>query len=123
MSDELVIFARFHATEGKDSALETELHSITTITRSEPDCLFIEIYRSVRDARIKVPRSRIVVDRTRFVRQAAPARTRPGGCNLPSVRWIDRCMRRNAKANAAISSSCMKASASPAPLQAESLLL
>jgi quinol monooxygenase YgiN len=52
MSDEFVIFARFHAIEDKASALETELRKTAAITRAEPGCLFIEIYRSVRDPRL-----------------------------------------------------------------------
>ena len=72
MSDELVIFARFHATEGNDSALETELHGITTITRSEPGCLFIEVYRSVRDARLFFLNSRWVNEAAFDVHAALP---------------------------------------------------
>jgi quinol monooxygenase YgiN len=52
MSDELVIFARFHAIEGNESALATELVATAARTRAEPGCLFIEVYRSVRDARL-----------------------------------------------------------------------
>jgi quinol monooxygenase YgiN len=51
VSDELVIFARFHAIEGKEGAVVSELRETATRTRAEPGCLFIEIYRSLRDPR------------------------------------------------------------------------
>lgn len=52
MSDELVIFARFHAIEGQEDALAVELRKTSARTRSEPGCLFIEVYHSVRDRRL-----------------------------------------------------------------------
>ena len=52
MSDELVIFARFHAIEGNEGALEAELRATMARTRAEPGCLFIGVYRSVRNARL-----------------------------------------------------------------------
>jgi quinol monooxygenase YgiN len=52
MSDELVIFARFHAIEGNADALAAELAATAARTRAEPGCLFIEIYQSVRDGRL-----------------------------------------------------------------------
>jgi quinol monooxygenase YgiN len=52
MSVELVIFARFHAIEGNADALAAELAATAARTRSEPGCRFIEIYRSVHDARL-----------------------------------------------------------------------
>ena len=60
MSDELVIFARFHAGDGKESALMAELQKTASCTRAEPGCLFIEIYRSVRDGRMFYLNSRWV---------------------------------------------------------------
>jgi quinol monooxygenase YgiN len=52
MSDELVIFARFHAIEGTEDALAAELRETAARTRAERGCLFVEIYRSVREPRL-----------------------------------------------------------------------
>jgi hypothetical protein len=52
MSDEFVIFARFHAMEGNADALAAELAAAAVRTRSEPCCRLIEIDRSVRDGRL-----------------------------------------------------------------------
>ena len=60
MSDELVIFARFHAIEGNEGALEAELRATMARTRAEPGCLFIGVYRSVRNARLFFINSRWV---------------------------------------------------------------
>jgi len=49
---EITIFARFHAMEGKEESLETELRGAVTRVRSEPGCKGIEVYRSVRDTRL-----------------------------------------------------------------------
>jgi quinol monooxygenase YgiN len=58
VSDELVIFARFHAIEGKESAVAAELRETARRTRAEGGCLFIEVYRSLRDPRLFVLNSR-----------------------------------------------------------------
>jgi quinol monooxygenase YgiN len=52
VTNELVIFARFHAIEGKADAVAAELHDVVTRVRLEPGCLFISAYRSVRDSRL-----------------------------------------------------------------------
>jgi len=49
---ELFIFARFHAREGQAEAVAALLHDQVVATRSEPGCLAINAYRSVRDARL-----------------------------------------------------------------------
>lgn len=49
--DELVIFARFHATQGKEDALAAELRETVARVRVEPGCISIHAYRSVRDPR------------------------------------------------------------------------
>ena len=50
---ELFIFARFHAKEGQEAAVEAALRQVTSITREiEPGCLAIAPYRSVRDDRL-----------------------------------------------------------------------
>jgi len=51
-TEELVIFARFHVLEGKEEELAAELRNTVARVRSEPDCIFIEAYRSVRDPRL-----------------------------------------------------------------------
>lgn len=50
--EELVIFARFHALQGKEDAVASELRDTVARTRVEPGCLSIEAYRSVRDPRL-----------------------------------------------------------------------
>ena len=49
---ELTIFARFHAREGEEQQVASELRDAVTRVRNEPGCLGIEVYRSVRDARL-----------------------------------------------------------------------
>jgi quinol monooxygenase YgiN len=49
---ELTIFARFHAHEGKEQAVASELRDAVTRVRTEPGCLGIEVYRSVRNSRL-----------------------------------------------------------------------
>jgi len=49
---EITIFARFHAFEGKEEAVASELRDAVTRVRGEPGCLGIEVYRSVRDPRL-----------------------------------------------------------------------
>jgi quinol monooxygenase YgiN len=58
VSDELVIFARFHAIAGNESAVANELRETAICTRAEPGCLFIEVYRSTRDPGLFVLNSR-----------------------------------------------------------------
>jgi quinol monooxygenase YgiN len=55
---ELTIFARFHAHEGKEQAVASELRDAVTRVRTEPGCLGIEVYRSVRNSRLFWLRSR-----------------------------------------------------------------
>jgi quinol monooxygenase YgiN len=49
---EITIFARFHAFEGKQEAVASELRDAVARVRTEPGCLGIEVYRSVRDSRL-----------------------------------------------------------------------
>jgi quinol monooxygenase YgiN len=49
---EITIFARFHALKGKEEAVASELRDAVTRVRTEPGCLGIEVYRSVRDPRL-----------------------------------------------------------------------
>ncbi len=49
---ELFIFARFHAQEGQQVAVATELRATAAATRAEPGCLAMAVFRSVRDPRL-----------------------------------------------------------------------
>jgi quinol monooxygenase YgiN len=49
---ELYIFARFHAREGCESAVEQALHAVLEPSREEPGCLSIHAFRSIRDDRL-----------------------------------------------------------------------
>jgi quinol monooxygenase YgiN len=49
---ELVIFARFHAREGQEEALAAALREQVGPVRSEPGCLAMGAYRSVRNPRL-----------------------------------------------------------------------
>ena len=48
----LFVFARFHAREGQEQALEALLRAQPELVRVEPGCLEMGIYRSVRDPRL-----------------------------------------------------------------------
>ena len=73
MSVELVIFARFHAIEGQEEALKAELRRTTAQTRTEPGCVFIEFYRSVRDPRLFFINSRWVDEAAFDLHAALPS--------------------------------------------------
>ncbi len=63
---ELVIFARFHARDGREAAVEAALREVTSITREiEPGCVAIAPHRSVRDPRLFFIHSRWI-DETAF---------------------------------------------------------
>lgn len=49
---ELFIFARFHALEGREAAVEAALREQVPATRAEPGCVAIAAYRSVHDPRL-----------------------------------------------------------------------
>ena len=49
---ELVIFARFRAREGQESALAAVLGEQIRFVRGEAGCLMIDAYRSTRDPRL-----------------------------------------------------------------------
>jgi quinol monooxygenase YgiN len=57
---ELIIFARFHALEGEERAVEAELRDAVARVSKEPGCLGIEVYRSVRDSQLFFLHSRWV---------------------------------------------------------------
>jgi quinol monooxygenase YgiN len=78
---ELVIFARFHARDGQEAAVEAAVREVTSITRElEPGCLAIAPYRSVRDPKLFFIHSRWV-DETAFDLHATLPHT---------VRFLDR---------------------------------
>ena len=72
---ELVIFARFHARAGEESALAAVLEEQVGPVRAEPGCLTIAAYRSVRDPRLFWIHSRWT-DRAAFEVHAELPRTR-----------------------------------------------
>ena len=49
---ELYIFARFHAREGCEGAVEQALRAVVEPSREEPGCLSIHAFRSTRDKRV-----------------------------------------------------------------------
>ena len=49
---ELFVFARFHAREGKDTAVAATLRDVVGPSREEPGCVAIDAYRSTRDPRL-----------------------------------------------------------------------
>jgi quinol monooxygenase YgiN len=63
---ELVIFARFHARDGQEAAVEAAVREVTSITcELEPGCLAIAPYRSLRNPKLFFIHSRWV-DETAF---------------------------------------------------------
>ena len=58
MTRQLAIFARFHAQEGKEDAIATELRDVVARVRSESGCVSIETFRAVRDPRLYFLHSR-----------------------------------------------------------------
>jgi len=71
---ELFIFARFHAQEGMERALESLLREQVPAARSEPGCMAIDAYRSTRDPRLFWIHSRWI-DEAAFEVHAALANT------------------------------------------------
>jgi len=49
---EITIFARFHALAGKEEPVASELRDAVIRVRTEPGCLGIEVYRSLRNPRL-----------------------------------------------------------------------
>jgi len=49
---ELVIFARFHARPGQESAVADVLLDVVAPSREEPGCLGIDAFRSIRDRQL-----------------------------------------------------------------------
>ena len=80
---ELFIFARFHAREGKQDAVNAVLRDEARSSRAEPGCLAHNAYRSTRDPRLFFIHSRWIDDEAlnrhvdmahtlRFVEQVRP---------------------------------------------------
>jgi quinol monooxygenase YgiN len=57
---QLYIFARFHAREGNENAIEAALHAVVDPTRAEAGCISINTFRSTRDLRLFYLHSRWV---------------------------------------------------------------
>jgi quinol monooxygenase YgiN len=47
--DRLYVFARFHSKPGLESSVEQAILRVLGPTRNEPECLGVNIFRSVRD--------------------------------------------------------------------------
>lgn len=69
---ELVIFARFHAREGQEEALAATLAEQVPAARTEPGCIAIAAYRSVRDPRLFYIHSRWIDEAAFEVHAALP---------------------------------------------------
>jgi quinol monooxygenase YgiN len=48
----IFIFARFHALAGKEEAVASELRDAVIRVRTEPGCVAIAVYRSLRNSRL-----------------------------------------------------------------------
>jgi quinol monooxygenase YgiN len=81
---ELFIFARFHAREGEEDAIEAALREEVPQARDDPGCLAIDAYRSVHDPRLFFIHSRWTDESAfenhtktqhtvQFIRRAEPA--------------------------------------------------
>ena len=46
---EMDYIARFHARPGREEAVEAIFREITPQSRAEPACVFVQVYRSLRD--------------------------------------------------------------------------
>ena len=71
---ELCIFARFHALEGRERALEQALADVVLPSREESGCLSINAFQSTRDPRLFFIHSRWK-DEAAFDRHATLAHT------------------------------------------------
>jgi quinol monooxygenase YgiN len=58
VTSELFIFARFHANEGRESAVASALREVIGPTRQEPGCLAIDAFESISDSRLFYIQSR-----------------------------------------------------------------
>jgi quinol monooxygenase YgiN len=72
---ELIIFGRFHARTGSEQAVAAAIRTVVAATRSEPECLGIDAFRSLRDASLFFIHSRWP-DEAAFDRHAQLAHTR-----------------------------------------------
>ena|SRR5690348_9364239 len=59
-AEQLFVFARFRAHEGREDALAAALREVVAPTREEPGNLAIAVFRSVRDPRLFYVHSRWV---------------------------------------------------------------
>jgi quinol monooxygenase YgiN len=57
---EPIIFAWFHAREGREEAVASELREAVNRVRKEPGCIGIEVYRSMRNSKLFCLHSRWV---------------------------------------------------------------
>lgn len=69
---ELFIFARFHASEGKETAVLTALQDVVGPSRGEAGCVAIDAYRSTRDSRLFYIHSRWINEEAFEIHAALP---------------------------------------------------
>jgi quinol monooxygenase YgiN len=71
---ELFIFARFHAIEGKEGAVEAAIREVIPQTRAEPGCVAVAGRRSTRDPQLSLIHS-CWADEAAFERHAGLSHT------------------------------------------------
>ena len=69
---ELVIFARFHAREGREDDVAAAIREVVPPTRAEASCRSIEAYGSIRDPRLFYIHSRWIDEAAFEVHAALP---------------------------------------------------
>jgi len=69
---ELVIFARFHAREGREHEVAAAIREVLPPTRAESGCRSIEAYGSIRDPRLFYIHSRWIDEAAFEVHAALP---------------------------------------------------
>jgi quinol monooxygenase YgiN len=74
-TEELFIFARFHARPGQEAAVAAAIRAVLPPTADEPGCLSISAYRGSRDGKLFYIHSRWV-DEMSFERHAGLSHTR-----------------------------------------------
>ena len=85
---ELFIFARFHARDGADAAVEAAVRAVVGPSQAEPGCLAIAAFRSSRDPRLFYIHSRWIDEAAfdshaglphtvRFIEQVEPLLDQP----------------------------------------------
>ena len=72
MDSGLFIFARFHARPGNEAALEQALRDHLALTRQEPGCRSIHLFRSMRDPALFYVHSHVQDEATFAIHVSSP---------------------------------------------------